>query len=70
MKLTFVHQVLIAGAIALSAIFGVRSIVVGTRDGNGLNVVLGIVSLGALVAFTLYLRRFRQKLAAQARKSG
>ena len=62
MKLTAVHQILIAGAIGLCAIFGLRSIVVGARDGSALLVALGAASLVALVGLALYLRRFRQKL--------
>jgi hypothetical protein len=63
MKLTVVHQILIASAIGLSAIYGVRSIVVGARAGSGLTIGLGLVSLIALAGLALYLRRFRAKLA-------
>ncbi len=65
MKLTFVHQILIASGIALCAIFGLRSIVVGARDGSGGTVALGIASFVALIGMALYLRRFRQKLAVK-----
>lgn len=70
MKLTFVHQVLIAAAIVLCAIFGLRSLVVGARESNVLNLGLGVMSLAALVAFAMYLRRFRQKLGEQNRNGG
>lgn len=66
MKLTVVHQILIASAIGLCAIFGLRSIVVGARDGNTGTIVLGVVSFGALVGLALYLRKFRQKLAEKS----
>ncbi len=65
MKLTAVHQILIASAIGLCAIFGLRSIVVGARDGSGGTIFLGIVSFAALAGLALYLRRFRAKIAAK-----
>lgn len=65
MKLTFVHQILIASGIGLCAIFGLRSIVVGVRDQSVGTVVLGVVSFAALVGLALYLRAFRRKLAAK-----
>jgi hypothetical protein len=70
MKLTAVHQILIAGAIGMCAIFGVRSIVVGARDGSGLTIGLGVASFAALVGLALYLRRFRAKLAEKERRGG
>ncbi len=66
MKLTFVHQILIASGIGLCAIFGLRSIVVGARDGSGGTIALGVASFVAMVGMALYLRRFRQKLAAKS----
>ncbi|MFO0590908.1 MAG: hypothetical protein U0441_25420 [Polyangiaceae bacterium] len=69
MKLTFVHQILIASGIGLCAIFGLRQIVVGARDGSAGTLVLGVVSLFVLVALALYLKRFRQKLAADKTQS-
>ena len=68
MKLTFVHQVLIASAIGLCGIFGLRSIVVGARDGNAVLIALGAVSFAALAGLALYLRKFRAKLRAQDAK--
>jgi len=65
MKLTFVHQILIASAIGLCAIFGLRSIVVGVRDHSAGTVVLGVASFVALVGLAVYLRAFRRKLAAK-----
>jgi hypothetical protein len=70
MKLTFVHQVLIASAIGLCALFGLRSIVVGARDGSAVTTVLGVLSFAAVGALTVYLKRFRQKLRAKARQEG
>lgn len=63
MKLTAVHQVLIVAAIGLCAIFGLRSIVVGARDGSGGTIALGVASFAALAGLAVYLRRFRKKLA-------
>ena len=65
MKLTLVHQVLIASAIGLCAIFGLRSIVIGARTGSGLSIALGVASFAALVGLALYLRRFRAKLSTK-----
>ena len=69
MKLTAVHQILIASAIGLCAIFGLRSIVVGARAGDTTTVVLGVVSFAALGALWVYLRRFRAKLRASERRA-
>lgn len=66
MKLTFVHQILIGSAIALCAIFGLRSLVVGARAGDAGTIVLGVASFAAMVGLGLYLRYFRAKLAAQS----
>lgn len=65
MKLVVVHQILIASAIGLCAIFGLRSIVVGVRDHSGGTVALGVASFAALVGLAFYLRAFRRKLAAK-----
>lgn len=62
MKLSLVHQILIAGAMAMSALFGLRSIVIGGRDGSGAHLALGVASFVALVGLGFYLRRFRRKL--------
>lgn len=69
MKLPFVHQILIASAIGLCAIFGLRSIVVGARDGDTTTTVLGVVSFAVLGALSVYLRRYRAKLRAAERKA-
>ncbi len=69
MKLTLVHQVLIASAIGLCAIFGLRSIVVGARGGDTTTLVLGVISFAALGALWVYLKRFRAKLRAERRKT-
>lgn len=70
MKLTVVHQILIASAIGLCAIFGLRSIVIGARTGSGLSIALGIASVVVLVGLAVYLRRFRAKLAAKGEGGG
>ncbi len=70
MKLVFVHQILIGAAIFLAVIFGLRALVLGARGGGGVEVGLGVVSFAVAVALGLYLRRFRAKLAEQARPRG
>ena len=62
MKLTLVHQILICSAMGLCAIFGLRSVVVGAREGSGALLALGAAGFAALVGLAFYLRRFRQKL--------
>lgn len=62
MKLVVVHQILIASAIGLCAIFGLRSIVAGARSGSLSTISFGLLSMVALVGLALYLRRFREKL--------
>lgn len=69
MKLTLVHQVLIASAIGLCAIFGLRSIVVGARAGDTTTLVLGVLSFAALGGLWVYLKRFRAKVRAERRKT-
>lgn len=70
MKLTLVHQILIASAIGLCAIFGLRSIVIGVRTGSGLSIALAVASFAALAGLALYLRRFRAKLSAKGDGGG
>lgn len=67
MKLTVAHQILIASAIGLCAIFGLRSIVIGVRTSSGLSIGLGVVSLLAFAGLWVYLKRFREKLAAKSK---
>ena len=62
MQLALVHQILIAGAMGLCAIFGLRSIVVGARDNSPVLLALGAASFVALVGLAFYLRAFRKKL--------
>jgi hypothetical protein len=68
MKLATVHQILIASAMGLCALFGLRSVVVGARDGSGLLIALGALSFAALGGLAFYLRRFRSKLAERSRE--
>lgn len=62
MKLTTVHQVLIAGAIALGAIYALRSVVMYARSGQVVEIALAGAGVALVVAGSVYLRRFRRKL--------
>ncbi len=65
MKLRTVHQVLIVAAAFLAAGFAIRSLSFYARGGEPLLLVLGVVSGGAAVGASLYLRRFRRTLSAR-----
>ena len=64
MQLLVAHQVLIASAIALAAIFGVRSAVLFGREGGASNLGLAAVSLLFAVALALYFRTVRARWRA------
>ena len=64
MELLVAHQVLIASAIALAAIFGARSAVIFGREGGGSNLGLAAVSLLVAVALALYFRTVRARWRA------
>jgi hypothetical protein len=69
MKLTVAHQILIASAIGLCAIFGLRCMVVGARDGNTGTLLLGFVSFAVLAGLAFYLRKFRRSLAEKNKRA-
>lgn len=64
MQLLVAHQVLIASAIALAAIFGVRSAVIFSRGGSASDLGLAAVSLLFAVGLALYFRTVRAKWRA------
>lgn len=68
MQLLVAHQVLIAAAIALSALFGVRGVVVFTRGGGAANLGIAIASLLVATLLSLYLRAVRAKWNASKRR--
>lgn len=61
MKLIVFHQILIAFAIGLAIIFGIRSIVIFSRTSEMANLAMAIVSAIIAVALALYLRKVRAK---------
>ncbi len=67
MRLIVVHQILIASAIGLAVIFGVRSIVMFLRSGTSDHVVLATLSVVVAVALGLYLRKIRTRWASTRR---
>ncbi len=64
MQLLVAHQVLIASAIALAVIFGVRSAVIFGRGGGGSSLGLAAVSLLLAVVLALYFRTVRARWQA------
>ena len=64
MQLLVAHQVLIASAIALAAIFGARSAVLFSREGGTANLVLAALSLLLAVGLALYFRSVRARWRA------
>jgi hypothetical protein len=61
MQLLAAHQILIASAIALAGLFGVRSLAIFARAGGTLNLALALASFAAAVALGLYFRTVRAK---------
>ena len=59
MQLLAAHQILIASAIALAALFGLRAVVLFARGGGGSNLALAAVSLAVMGALVVYFRRVR-----------
>lgn len=64
MQLLVAHQVLIASAIALATIFGLRSAVMFSRGGGGASLALAVASLLVAVALAFYFRVVRAKWRA------
>jgi ABC-type proline/glycine betaine transport system permease subunit len=67
MQLLVAHQVLIAAAIGLATIFGLRSAVIFARSGGGANLALALVSVLLTAGLVLYFRTVRAKWRAQKR---
>jgi len=65
MKLIVAHQILIGSATALALLFGVRALVLASRDAPGPNVAIGIGSLVIAVVLGLYFRTLRAKARAE-----
>ena len=68
MKLIVVHQILIASAIGLAAVFAIRAIVVFARTGVGADLGFGVAAVLVAGALAFYLRKVRAKVA-QGRRS-
>ncbi len=64
MRLTTVHQILIAGAVVLAALYAVRSVVVFARAGQTISLLYALGGVVAALGAANYLRRFRAKLRA------
>ena len=67
MQLLVAHQVLIAAAIGLATIFGLRSAVLFSRSGGGASAALAVVSLLVAAGLVLYFRTLRAKWRALKR---
>lgn len=64
MQLLVAHQILIAAAIALATIFGLRSAVIFGRSGGSASLALAFVSALVVVGLVLYFRVLRAKWRA------
>jgi hypothetical protein len=67
MQLLVAHQVLIASAIALATIFGLRAAVIFSRVGGGVNLALAAASALLAVGLALYFRTVRARWRAAKR---
>jgi hypothetical protein len=65
MRLIVVHQILIASAIALAALFALRALVLFQRGEGASNLALALASGAVGAALALYLRSVRAKLSQQ-----
>jgi membrane associated rhomboid family serine protease len=61
MQLLLAHQILIGSAVALAAIFGVRSLVLFSRSGDAPSVVLAGVAFAVMGALVMYFRVVRAR---------
>jgi hypothetical protein len=61
MQLLVVHQILIASAIALAVLFGLRSAAIFARGGGAADLALAAASLAVAAALYLYFRKVREK---------
>ncbi|MEZ4438109.1 MAG: hypothetical protein R3B72_03430 [Polyangiaceae bacterium] len=69
MPLSTVHQILIAGAIVMDAIYALRALVLFARGGGPADLLKAAVATVIGVGLGLYLRRFREKLRASESSS-
>lgn len=67
MQLLIAHQILIAAAIALASIFGVRSAVLFARSGGTANLALAFASALVAAGLVLYFRTVRARWRAAKR---
>jgi hydrogenase-4 membrane subunit HyfE len=67
MQLLAVHQILIASAIVLAVLFGLRSLVLFVHEGGSPELLLAACSLALAGALGLYLRKVRARWLALKR---
>ena len=63
MQLLVAHQILIAAAITLATLFGMRALVLFSRGGGSADLVAGLVSLALAAVLIAYLRKVRARWA-------
>jgi hypothetical protein len=61
MQLLAAHQILIASAIALAALFGLRSLILFSRGGGGAELALAAASIVVTAALAAYFRKLRAR---------
>ena len=65
MQLLAAHQILIGSAIALAALFALRSLVLFSRVGGGENLALAAASIALCGALVVYFRKLRARWIEQ-----
>jgi hypothetical protein len=69
MQLLAAHQILIASALALASLFGLRALVLFARGGGAVNLVMAAASVAVAVALGVYFRQIRARWR-EARQAG
>lgn len=68
MELLAAHQILIGSAISLAVLFGLRALVLFSRVGGAINLVMATVSLLVTGALVMYFRKLRLRWAELRRE--
>jgi hypothetical protein len=69
MQLLAAHQILIASALALASLFGLRGLVLFARGGGAVNLAMAVASITVAAALAIYFRKVRARWR-EARQAG
>jgi hypothetical protein len=69
MQLLAAHQILIAAALALASLFGLRGLVLFARHGQAVDLVMAVFSALVAAALGVYFRKVRARWR-EARQAG